>query len=201
MQTILKNTFTIGQPIDRVWRFLSDPHKVAPCLPGAELLEAVDEKTFRGAIKIKLGPFSSQFKGEVVIEQMDDASHEIRMVGRGKDAKGTGSASMTITGKLSEVPGGGTRMESTSDLVISGKIAQFGSRMIEDVSKSMFEKFTENFSARIQAEGAGAPAPQAGGAEGVSVTEIAGAAIRGAVKRWLGKDKPGPEKPGPDKGR
>ena len=194
MQVTLKNTFSIDQPIDRVWRFLSDPHLVAPCLPGAELQEAVDEKTFRGAIKLKLGPFSSQFKGEVVIEQKDDAGHEIRMVGRGKDAKGTGSASMTITGRLTALADGGTRMESTSDLVISGKIAQFGSRMIEDVSKSMFDKFTENFTARIRAESAGQAAPEAAGADGVSVTEIAGAVVRGAVNRWLGKDKePGKE--------
>jgi len=194
MQVTLNNSFSIDQPIDRVWRFLSDPHKVAPCLPGAELQEAVDEKTFRGAIKIKLGPFSSQFKGEVVIEQKDDAAHEIRMVGRGKDAKGTGSASMTITGRLTAQPDGGTQMESTSDLIISGKIAQFGSRMIEDVSKSMFEKFTQNFSARIRAESGGQPLPEAAGADGVSVSEMAGAAIRGAVGRMLGKGDKTPDK-------
>lgn len=187
MQVSLNNSFSTDQPIDRVWAFLSDPYKVAPCLPGAEILEAVDDKTYRGAMKMKLGPFTSQFKGEVVIEHMDPAAYEIRMVGKGKDAKGTGSASMTITGRLKALPDGGTEMESTSDLVISGKIAQFGSRMIEDVSKSMFKKFTESFSARLAAEAGGEVPPEAAGADAVSVTEVAGAVLKGAVGRMFGK--------------
>ena len=188
MQVTLKNSFTIDQPIERVWKFLSDPYKVAPCLPGAEILEAVDEKTYKGAIKMKLGPFTSQFKGEVTIEHLDEAAHEIRMVGKGKDVKGTGSASMTISGKLKALPDGGTEMESQSDLIISGKLAQFGARMIEDVSKSMFRKFTEAFSARLAAEAAGeAPPETADGDNAVSVTEVAGAVVRGAMGRLFGK--------------
>jgi carbon monoxide dehydrogenase subunit G len=189
MQVKLNNTFTVRQPIEKVWAFLSDPRKVAPCLPGAELTEAVDAKTYRGAVKMKLGPFTTQFQGEVVIEHMDAAAHEIRMVGKGKDSKGTGSASMTITGKLKALPGGGTEMVSSSDLSISGKIAQFGARMIEDVSKSMFVKFTDAFTAQLEAEGTGkAPAPKADNA--VSVTEVAGTLVKGAVDRLLGrKDK------------
>jgi carbon monoxide dehydrogenase subunit G len=187
MQVILKNTFTVQQPIERVWAFLSDPRKVAPCLPGAELQEAVDEKTFRGAVKMKLGPFTSQFQGEVVIEHLDPAAHEIRMVGKGKDSKGTGSASMTITGKLTALPDGGTEMMSESDLSISGKIAQFGSRMIEDVSKSMFGKFTQSLTAQLDAEARGVRAPKAAKDNAVSVTEVAGAVVKGAVGRMLGK--------------
>ncbi len=182
MQVTLKNAFSIDQPIEKVWAFLTDPYQVAPCMPGAEILEQVDEKTYKGGVKLKLGPFSSQFKGEVVIEEMDAATHEIRMVGKGKDARGTGSASMTITGKLVALPEGGTEMQSTSDLVISGKIAQFGSRMIEDVSKSMFDKFTAALSSRI----AGGEAP-VGEADAVSVTEVAGAVVKGVVGRMFGK--------------
>ena len=188
MQVTLKNSFTIDQPIERVWKFLSDPYKVAPCLPGAEILGAVDEKTYKGAIKMKLGPFTSQFKGEVTIEHLDEAAHEIRMVGKGKDVKGTGSASMTISGKLKALPDGGTEMESQSDLIISGKLAQFGSRMIEDVSKSMFRKFTEAFSARLAAEAAGEAPPETDpGDNAVSVTEVAGAVVSGVVGRLFGK--------------
>ena len=182
MQVSLKNDFTIDQPIDKVWAFLTDPYQVAPCMPGAEILEQVDEKTFKGGMKMKLGPFTSQFKGEVVIEEMDESTHTIRMVGKGKDAKGTGSATMTISGKLIALPGGGTEMQSSSDLVISGKIAQFGSRMIQDVSKSMFRKFTEAFAARIQ-DGDGAPSA----GDAVSVTEVAGTVVKGMVGRLLGK--------------
>lgn len=183
MQVTLKNDFTIAQPIDKVWAFLIDPYQVAPCMPGAEILEQVNETTYKGGVKMKLGPFTSQFKGEVVIEQMDEATHEIRMVGKGKDAKGTGSATMTITGKLVSLPDGSTEMQSQSDLIIIGKIAQFGSRMVEDVSKSMFSKFTVAFAARMEG-GAAAPVQ----ADAVSVTEVAGTVVKGMMGRLLGRD-------------
>jgi carbon monoxide dehydrogenase subunit G len=198
MQVTLKNRVTVEQSVDRVWDFLSDPRQVATCMPGAEILEALDERTFRGAIKLKLGPFSAQFRGDVAIEHLDPVTHEIRMVGKGKDVKGTGSATMTITGKLTELPGGRTEMDSQSDLVISGKMAQFGSRMIEDVSKSMFAKFTEAMAARLAAQASGA-APEATPTAGaLNVTEVAGAVVRGALGRLMGgggrggdKDDPG----------
>jgi uncharacterized protein len=187
MQVTLKNAVTVDQPIDKVWAFLSNPRKVAPCLPGAEILEEIDPKTFRGAVKMKLGPFTSQFQGEVVIELLDATTHEIRMVGKGKDTKGTGSASMTISGKLTSLPDGKTEMASQSDLTISGKIAQFGARMIEDVSKSMFVKFTESFEAQLAAEGGSAPAVPQKADNAVSVTDVAGAVVKGAVGRLFGK--------------
>jgi carbon monoxide dehydrogenase subunit G len=182
MQVTLKNTFAVEQPIEKVWAFLSDPRQVATCMPGAEILEALDAKTYRGAVKMKLGPFSAQFAGEIVIEQLDAATHEIRMVGKGKDSKGTGSATMTISGKLTALGAGKTEMASQSDVIISGKMAQFGSRMIEDVSKSMFAKFTESMTAKLSGTDAGAPT-----ADALSVTEVAGAVVRGAMGRLLGK--------------
>ena len=185
MEIKLEDAFTIDEPIEKVWKFLSDPQQVAPCLPGAEILEVVSETEYKGAMKLKLGPFSAQFKGEVVIEHMDAASHEIRMVGRGKDARGTGSAVMVIVGKLKALPDGGTEMTSSSQLTINGKMAQFGSRMIQDVSKSMFKQFTETFCARLKGgEGAPASADNA-----VSVTKIAGAVVKGAVGRIMGTDE------------
>ena len=183
MEIKLEDSFTIDEPIEKVWKFLSDPQQVAPCLPGAEILEVVSDTEYKGAVKLKLGPFSAQFKGEVVIEHMDAASHEIRMVGKGKDARGTGSASMVIVGKLNALPDGGTEMYSTSQLTISGKMAQFGSRMIQDVSKSMFRQFTENFRARLK----GGDETAASGDNAVSLTKIAGAVVKGAVGRILGK--------------
>jgi carbon monoxide dehydrogenase subunit G len=185
MQITLADSFTVDEPIDKVWAFLSDPQQVAPCLPGAEILEVVSDTEYKGAVKLKLGPFSAQFKGEVVIERMDPATHEIRMVGRGKDARGTGSATVVITGKLDTLPDGGTAMTSQSELTINGKMAQFGSRMIQDVSKSMFRQFTETFVARLK----GGDAPAGGEDNAVSVTQIAGVVVKGAMGRLLGKDE------------
>jgi uncharacterized protein len=183
MQVTLNNSFTVQQPIDKVWAFLSDLNKVAPCLPGAEITEAVDAKNFRGVMKMKLGPFTTQFQGEVIVEQLDNAAHEIRMVGKGKDAQGTGSASMTIKGKLTSQPDGSTRMDAESDLVVSGKLAQFGARMIEDVSKSMFTKFTDAFTAELTGKGGKGKRKD----NAVSVTDVAGVVVKGAVGRLLNK--------------
>lgn len=183
MEIKLENAFTVDEPIDKVWAFLSDPEKVAPCLPGAQILEVVDDTHYKGAVKLKLGPFFSQFKGEVTVEKRDAKTHEIEMVGKGKDARGTGSATMVITGKLNALPDGGTEMTSTSSLTINGKMAQFGARMIQDVSKSMFNQFTKTFEARLKGEAAeGDPDENA-----VSVTEIAGAVVKGALGRLSGK--------------
>lgn len=187
MQVTLTNSFIVNQPIDRAWAFVSDPRQVASCMPGAEILEVVDEKTYRGAMKLKLGPFSAQFQGEIVIERLDVATHEIRMVGRGKDKGGTGNATMTISGKLIEQPGGGTQMASQSDLVISGKMAQFGARMIEDVSKSMFAKFTDAMTARLAAEPADKPAEAPPKADAIRVTEVLWGVAKLVLGRLFGK--------------
>jgi carbon monoxide dehydrogenase subunit G len=187
MQVTLKNSFIVTQRIERVWAILSDPRQVATCMPGVEILEALDEKTFRGAVKLKLGPFSAQFLGELVIEHLDPAAHEIRMVGKGKDS--TGSATMTIVGKLTEHPGGQTEMVSQSDLVISGKLAQFGARMIEDVSKSMFSKFTEAMTARLEEEASGKSPETVPRADAIRLTAVVGAVVKGAVGRLFGAGK------------
>ncbi len=187
MEIELENTFTIDEPIEKVWAFLRDPEKVATCLPGAQILEVVSETEYKGAIKLKLGPFNAQFKGELVIEQMDAQAHQIRMVGKGKDARGTGSAAMVITGTLKAMPDGGTEMISRSKMTINGRIAQFGSRMIQDVSKSMFNQFTANFSSRIKGDAQEGTAPQEAGDNALSVTKLAGAVVKGVLGRVLGK--------------
>jgi hypothetical protein len=189
MQVTLNNSFTVDEPIDRVWDFLSDPRKVAPCMPGAEILEAVSATEYKGAIKMKLGPLSVKFDGEITIEHMDPATHEIRIVGRGKDSKGTGSASMVLKGRLTALPGGGTEMTSESETTINGKMAQFGSRMIQDVSKALYAQFTAAFAERLKADTAGRPAPAAPQDNALSMGQVAGAVVKGAFNRLLGKDK------------
>ncbi|MGB8888453.1 MAG: SRPBCC family protein [Candidatus Korobacteraceae bacterium] len=147
----IEKTFEVNEPIEKVWSFLSDPTKVAGCVPGAQLTEQVDEKTYRGTISVKVGPSVTNYKGEVQIIRMDAATYEIAMVGKGQDVKGRGSAAMTMTGKLATMDGGATQVTSTSEVNVVGILAQMGSRVITEVSNIMFEKFSKNFQTLLQA--------------------------------------------------
>jgi uncharacterized protein len=129
----IEKTFRVDEPVEKVWAFLSDPRKVGACVPGAQITEQVDERTYKGAIKVKVGPSVTDYKGEVQIVRLDEAAHEIEILGKGQDVRGKGSASMKMTGKLRAVDGG-TEVINISELNVVGILAQMGSRVITEVS-------------------------------------------------------------------
>jgi uncharacterized protein len=148
----IEKTFQVQEPLESVWIFISDPKKVARCLPGAQITEAVDERTFKGVIKVQVGPSVTDYKGQVHIERLDDQTHEIELVGKGQDIRGKGSASMKMTGKVRSLPDGSTEVASVAEVNVVGLLAQMGARMIQEVSNKMFAEFTSNFVARLQRE-------------------------------------------------
>ena len=148
----IEKTFQVQEPLESVWKFLSDPKKVANCVPGAQITEAVDDRTYKGVIKVQVGPSVTDYKGQVHIERLDDENHEIEIVGKGQDVRGKGSASMKMTGKVRSLPDGSTEVASVSEVNIVGLLAQLGARMINEVSNKMFAEFTTNFKARLQQE-------------------------------------------------
>jgi uncharacterized protein len=156
----IEKTFQVNEPLDKVWNFLSDPRKVASCVPGAQITEAIDERTYRGSIKVQVGPSVTDYKGQARIERLDDQNHEIEMVGKGQDIRGKGSASMKMTGKVRALPDGGTEVVSVSEVTVVGILAQFGARMINEVSNKMFEEFTANFQRQLQEDRATDPAQE-----------------------------------------
>jgi carbon monoxide dehydrogenase subunit G len=168
----VEKSFEVQEPIQKVWDFLSDPKKVVVCVPGAQITEQVDDRHYKGAISVKVGPTVSDFKGQVEIVKLDPAAYEIGMLGKGQDARGKGSASMTMTGKLREVPGG-TEVVSVSEMNVVGILAQMGGRMIQEVSNIMFDKFSANFKQALQ----GLPA-SAGTAQPISGLGLAFSAIK-----------------------
>jgi len=193
MQNTQTKTFQVKEPIQRVWRFLSDPRKVAPCLPGAQITEAVDDKTFKGTITVKIGPVSASFKGEIKIVRMDEALHEIELAGSGQDPRGGGGATMKLLAKLTPLPDGGTEVTGTNEVTVTGKLAQFGARMMDDVSNHLFNQFTKSFQERLAQEDVDNPAPAAS----ADPTTTSGAPIRAlpllfmviknSIRRLLGK--------------
>jgi carbon monoxide dehydrogenase subunit G len=180
----IEKTFQVTEPIEKVWSFLSDPRRVAACVPGAQITEQVDEKTYKGAISVKVGPSVTDYRGEVQIVRLDTQNHEIEILGKGKDVRGRGSASMKMTGRLRALDGGRTEVTSISELNVVGILAQMGSRVISEVSNIMFGEFTKNFQARL-AQPADASEAAAGATppKPISATSVAWQAAKGVFRR------------------
>ena len=181
----IEKTFQVKESVDKVWTFLSDPRKIAVCVPGAQITEQVDEKTYKGAIRVKVGPSVTDYKGEVQIVRLDPQNHEIEILGKGQDVRGRGSASMKMTGKLRSLDDGGTEVTSISELNVVGILAQMGSRVISEVSNIMFGEFTKNFQARLaqHADAPEAATEAAASGKPISVASVAWQATKGVFRR------------------
>ncbi len=174
----IEKTFQVEEPVQQVWVLLSDPRRVAGCVPGAKITEQVNETTYKGAISVKVGPSATDYKGEVQIVRLDAENHEIEILGKGQDVKGRGSASMKMTGRLRALPSGGTEVTSISELNVVGILAQMGARVINEVSNVLFAQFIKNFQAQLR--NPGAPAEEA---RPLSAASMAWAAAKGAFHR------------------
>ena len=158
MEVTADKNFTVNAPVDKVWELLSDPSRVVVCVQGAQLTEIVDDNNFKGKISVKIGPVTSKFNGEGRFEKLDAQAKEMVLQGAGKDTGGKGSASMTMTVNLKEVDGA-TEVTSSIKLSITGKLAQFGSRMIVAVNDKLIEQFVAKFREVAEGDGETAAAP------------------------------------------
>ena len=152
----LNHQFTVNVPIAEAWVILTDLERIAPCLPGAQLTE-VEGDTYRGQVKIKVGPILAQFKGQASFVSRDDVAHKAKLKGEGLDTPGNGNASALITAELTSVSPTSTTCTVHTDLTISGKVAQFGRGALADVSDKLLAQFSENLNQLIT----GAPASSA----------------------------------------
>lgn len=169
----LEQSFTVSAPVQTVWEALIDIERVAPCLPGAEVTEAVGDGTYKGTFTVKLGPTTAAYAGTLKMDDLDGATHVATMHARGTDKRGQGGANATIVSRVTEdAEGGGTRVDVDTDFTITGKLARFGrGGMIQDVANRMLKEFAANLEEEVQV---GAPAgpgaedaahPQAGPGE------------------------------------
>lgn len=182
----VEKSFQVPEPIENVWAILSDPRKVATCVPGAQITGQLDEKTYQGAISVKVGPSVTNYKGEVQIIRLDAQAHEIEILGKGQDVRGRGSASMKMTGQLRALSDGGTEVTSVSEVNVVGILAQMGSRVITEVSNIMFDEFTKNFQARLK-QPADEPEAQESAAGEVSPINARSLAWKAAKGLFRGK--------------
>jgi carbon monoxide dehydrogenase subunit G len=158
----LENKFTIEAPIDKAWEALNTPETVAPCFPGATLQE-YEGDSFTGTVKVKLGPISLTYKGKGTYVSRDDANHKVVIEANGRDSRGNGTASATVTGTM--VADGPTRTAVTmvTDMTITGRPAQFGRGVISDVADKIIGQFSACVASKLApaAEEAAPPAPAA----------------------------------------
>ncbi|MEC9395036.1 MAG: SRPBCC family protein [Actinomycetota bacterium] len=140
----LNNDFEVAAPVDRVWAVLTDVERIAPCLPGAQLQE-VEGEEFRGVVKVKVGPITAQYKGAASFVERDDAGYRAVLRAEGRDTRGAGNASADITAAL-ETTETGTKVTVTTELTVTGKVAQFGRGVMADVSKKLMGQFADNLS-------------------------------------------------------
>ena len=137
----IEEKFEVKAPVERIWQYLIDPKRVVECLPGAQLLEQKDDQTFLGAIKVKVGPLSMSYKGQAKFTEVNEETHQVRMVGDAREVSGSGSTKISMLSAVVPLASGGSEVSVTADVELVGKIVQFGRGMIEEVSRQMFRQF------------------------------------------------------------
>src|SRR5690242_3835086 len=159
----LENSFQVGAPPDRVFAYLLDINKVVGCVPGAELSEVVDQSTFKGKVKVKVGPITVAYSGTARISSRDEASRTATLTADGRETTGPGSAQASATMKV-QPAGEGSRVEITTEYQVRGRVANFGRGVMEDVSKRLIKEMASCIQANVEAEGGSAPADGPGAA-------------------------------------
>jgi carbon monoxide dehydrogenase subunit G len=161
----IKNSFDVVLPPDQAWKILMDIPRIVPCMPGAELVEMVDDKTFKGKVGVKLGPIALVFNGKAEFEEIDDVAHTARAKAQGTDTKGRGGASAVVTFRLTPIPAG-SRVDVVTDVALSGSVAQYGrgTGVIQSVASQLISQFAASLNTllaqTLPAENAGTAAPQ-----------------------------------------
>ncbi len=172
----LENEFTVDVPVEDVWDVLLDLERITPCLPGAALTNGADgDGEHEGTMKVRLGPVTQEYNGTVQIQEADESQHRAVLQADGKDARGQGTASATITSTLHDEGSGSTRVRVETDMHITGRAAQFGRALQQSVAEKILGQFADCLENEIKGGGAAQQAePSANGAaEGKSQGEAA----------------------------
>lgn len=181
----IENTFVVEAPIDEVWETLMDVEAVAGCVPGAEVLNQLSEDAYQVGLKVKLGPVSVQYRGQVEVLERDQGAHRARMSGKAKETRGQGNAQADVEMTLAE-EGGTTTGTVVADVKLSGRMAAMGGGVINDVAEQMVGQFADCLRERIA--GGGQSAADGGGVPGDTpgVDERSGETVLAGVETAAG---------------
>jgi carbon monoxide dehydrogenase subunit G len=176
----IDNEFTVHVPIERAWEVLTDLEGIAPCLPGAQLT-GVEGDVYSGKVKIKVGPVVSEYAGTAQFIEKDDAKYHAVIDAKGKDSRGAGNAAATISAQL-RAEGSNTVVSVSTDMTISGKIAQFGSGMIKEVSEKLLGQFAQNLEVKVLAPDVVLDEPVAEAVPATAVAEASAETVAPALQ-------------------
>ncbi|HEY7282437.1 MAG TPA: SRPBCC family protein [Actinomycetota bacterium] len=184
MGILIENDFEVPAPVDTVWNYVLDVERIAPCMPGATLTEAIDEDNFKGKVTIKLGPVSLSFAGTVTVVERDAGEHRVEIKASGMEQRGKGSATALITAWVEPAGATTTKVRFKQDITVSGAVAQFSRGMMQDVSAKLTKQFADclktNITAEQEALTAAAPAGEQPDASEASST-VTGSAPEGGT--------------------
>jgi hypothetical protein len=187
----IKETFQVRAPMDAVWRFLIDPQQVVTCVPGASLDSAVDERTFLGTVKVKVGAITTSYKGKVQFTERDEQAGAMRMVAEGRETGG-GLAKGTMSGRLRRLPDGQTEVVAEASVDLTGRIMQVGRGMIQGVAGQLFQQFVGAVKQRLEAaetaaagEGPAAAAAAPAPPQAIRIMPLLFRALRDAIARFF----------------
>jgi carbon monoxide dehydrogenase subunit G len=148
----LTQEFRVGISVPEAWKVLTDLERIAPMLPGAQL-EEIDGNEYRGVVKVKVGPIVAQYRGQATFVERDEEAGRVVLRATGRDTRGQGNASATITANM-QPDGDGTKVSVVTDLTITGKVAQFGRGVLAEVSAKLMGQFVDTLEADLAAVGA-----------------------------------------------
>lgn len=189
MRTTIKKDFSVEEPIEKVWDYLANPAKIVSCVPGASITEEIDDRNFKGEVTMKFGPVKAKYSGEIAIQELDMEAKKMVMKGRGLDSKGKGSADMVMNGDLTPTETG-TDVHFAMEISIIGMLAQFGSRLINDVSDQLLNQFVTNFKAKLAGSDEVDNSINAGAMMGTIVKNKIGGLFGGKKEKGQEEQKP-----------
>ena len=147
----IDKTFVVRAPAQAVWDFLTDPRRVARCMPGAAITEQIDDRTYAGTLTVKVGPVVASYKGRMSFARLDAQERAAAIVASGQDVRGKGGASMRLTSRLSQRGPAETEVAASSEVNVTGLLVQMGRGMVQDVGDQIFAKFTDAMRAELEA--------------------------------------------------
>jgi len=168
MEVVLDKQYPVASSVEAAWQVLANMNELATCMPGAQITEEIDATHYKGAVKVKVGPAVAAFAGTIEILTLDIETRTLKMMGKGAD-KGGSSASMELTATLVPAEGGNCTLQGHAEVIVNGKFAQFGGRMMTSVSDMILAQFADVFSQKAQVLQAGM-APAAGAEAAASGT-------------------------------
>lgn len=175
MRVQLEKTFPIDAPAKVTWVVLRDIESVAECMPGAKITERVDDKNFKGQVSVRLGPATVNFKGTIEVKSVDAGKHQIQIQGKGSD--GSSAATMDLTAHIQQIANEKCEVVGVSEVTVSGKLANFGGRMMTQVADQLLKQFGTNFANRVLAMGEGVGAKKAAASVKGQPKELNGLAL------------------------